>query len=86
MQIQETITIDGVEYPYLRDATPEEQAEAEKLQNELELETLKRRLAETDYKAIKYAEGWYSQEEYAPLKAERQIIRDRINRLEEENE
>ena len=43
---------------------------------------LKAQLSETDYKAIKYAEGWLSEEEYAPIKAERQAVRDRINRLE----
>lgn len=45
---------------------------------------LKQQLADTDYKAIKYAEGWYTEEEYAPIKAERQAIRDKINELEAE--
>ena len=43
---------------------------------------LKRILADTDYKAIKYAEGLISEEEYAPIKAERQHLRDQINELE----
>lgn len=43
---------------------------------------LKQQLLQTDYKAIKYAEGWLSEEEYAETKAERQIIRNEINRLE----
>lgn len=43
---------------------------------------LKRVLADTDYKAIKYAEGVLSAEEYAQTKAERQAWRDEINRLE----
>jgi len=47
---------------------------------------LKRKLAKTDYKAIKYAEGWISAEDYAPIKAERQAIRDQINDLEAELE
>lgn len=43
---------------------------------------LKQQLAQTDYKAIKYAEGWISEADYAPIKAERQKIRDEINRFE----
>jgi phage-related minor tail protein len=43
---------------------------------------LKSQLAKTDYQAIKYAEGWISEEEYAPIKANRQAIRDQINELE----
>jgi hypothetical protein len=42
------------------------------------------KLANTDYKAIKYAEGWLSDEEYEPIKAERQALRDKINALENE--
>lgn len=44
---------------------------------------LKQQLAKTDYKAIKYSEGWLSAEEYAPIKAERQALREKINRLEQ---
>lgn len=47
-----------------------------------EIFTLKRLLSETDYKAIKYAEGLLSAEEYAETKALRQSYRDRINELE----
>lgn len=43
---------------------------------------LKSQLKQTDYKAIKYAEGWITEEEYAEIKAERQRIREEINRLE----
>lgn len=45
---------------------------------------LKAQLQKTDYKAIKYSEGWLSDEEYAETKAERQRIREEINRLEQE--
>jgi hypothetical protein len=44
---------------------------------------LKAQLAETDYKAIKYAEGLISEAEYAPTKAERETIRAKIRALEE---
>ena len=47
-----------------------------------EIEELKGELSATDYKALKYMEGWLTQEEYAPIKAQRQQIRDRINELE----
>ena len=39
-------------------------------------------LRASDYKAIKYAEGLITAEEYEPIKAERQSLRDRINELE----
>lgn len=45
---------------------------------------LKDELQKTDYKAIKYFEGWLTEEEYAETKAERQRIREEINRLENE--
>lgn len=48
-----------------------------------QIESLKQQLADSDYKALKYAEGWINEEEYAPIKAERQRIRDEINRLQQ---
>lgn len=48
------------------------------------IEQLKSQLTATDYKAIKYAEGLISEADYAPIKAERQALRDRINELEKE--
>lgn len=52
----------------------------------LEIEELKKNLLDTDYKAIKYAEGHISEEEYLSIKDERQAWRDRINELEGELE
>lgn len=49
-----------------------------------EIESCKEQLSATDYKAIKYAEGLISEDDYAPIKAERQALRDRINELEKE--
>lgn len=40
-------------------------------------------LSESDFKAIKYAEGLYTEEEYIPIKTERQIHRQTINALNE---
>ena len=44
--------------------------------------SLKTKLKETDYQAIKYAEGQLSEEKYAVMKAQRQAWRDEINTLE----
>lgn len=40
-------------------------------------------LSATDYQAIKHSEGLISEEDYAPIKAQRQTLRDRINVLED---
>lgn len=41
-------------------------------------------LSKTDYEAIKYAEGWFTEEEYEPIKASREQIRVIIRELENE--
>lgn len=51
---------------------------------ELQIRILKQQLADTDYQAIKYAEGQLSDEEYAPIREQRQAWRDEINKLEVE--
>ena len=51
-------------------------------QYRIEIQQLKKQLSDTDYKAIKYAEGQISESEYASVRAERQGYRDRINYLE----
>lgn len=45
---------------------------------------LKSKLQSTDYKAIKYAEGELSAEEYAETREQRRAWRAEINALEEE--
>lgn len=50
-----------------------------------QIENLKRNLADTDYQAIKYAEGEISEEDYLPIKEKRRAWREEINRLEKEN-
>ena len=47
-----------------------------------EIDNLKDELARTDYKLYKYMDGSLSEEDYAPVKAQRQAWRDRINELE----
>lgn len=69
-----------------RDMTEEEiksyQEENEQT-TESKIAELKQMLADSDYKAIKYAEGLISDEEYEPIKAQRQEWRNEINILEE---
>ena len=45
---------------------------------------LKTNLVITDYKAIKYAEGEISEEEYGPIREQRRAWRVEINTLEAE--
>ena len=51
---------------------------------EFRLDALHQALANTDYKAIKHSEGMISDEDYVPIKAQRQEWRNEINRLESE--
>lgn len=67
--------------PEVHEPTPEELARQEKLNR---IAFLKGELARTDYEAIKYAEGWFTDEEYAEFKAQRQAWRVEINQLEQE--
>ena len=67
-----------------RDMTPEEIGSIASVPPEYKIEELRHRLEETDYKAIKYAEGLISEEEYAETRALRQSWRDEINELEKE--
>ena len=48
------------------------------------IDELKRDLADTDYKVLKYTEGELSEEEWATAKAERQAWRDEINTLQKQ--
>ena len=48
------------------------------------IDELKRRLAETDYKTLKYVEGELSEEEFLIEKSVRALWRAEINRLESE--
>jgi hypothetical protein len=77
------ININGI----TREMTAEELAEMKAFEQsaefkQMQIMQLKNQLAETYYKAIEFAEGWISAEEYEPIKAERQAIRNQINELE----
>lgn len=61
---------------------PYTENELERMAAEREIAELKAKLRDTDYQAIKYAEGAMSLVEYAETKALRQAWRERINVLE----
>ena len=61
---------------------PYTEKELEQMSARREIDGLKIRLRETDYRAIKFAEGVISAEQYAPNKAQRQAWRERIGELE----
>ena len=68
---------------YVKELCPmKTEADLLKDQYRSEIQQLKKQLSDTDYKAIKYAEGQISESEYASVRAERQGYRDRINELE----
>lgn len=48
-----------------------------------EIIELKQNLSSTDYLCLKHADGVLSDEEYEPIRVQRQQWRDRINELEE---
>ena len=87
--LSQNIPIEDVEvsdvngFYYRKDLCPMK-TEQDKLRDQyrLEITQLKKQLSDTDYKAIKYAEGQISESEYASVRAERQGYRDRINYLE----
>lgn len=58
------------------------QQEIAKQKAQVRINVLKELLQDSDYQAIKYAEGWIAAEEYKQIKAQRQVWRDEINELE----
>ena len=62
----------------------QKQAEIDEIQ--YKINEIKAKLSQTDYQAIKYAEGFISEADYAQIKAQRQAWRDEINALETELE
>lgn len=65
-----------------RTPTVEEMKADEATEINRQIRELKKKLFDTDYKAIKYSEGWLTDEEYAAVKAQREEWRKRINELE----
>ena len=73
------------DWPYLKDKCPHKtQADIDRENAIQEITQLKKQLSNTDYKAIKYAEGQLTEEEYAPTRSQRASWRARINKLQED--
>ena len=83
ISIEDTQQSDINGWTYKKELCPMK-TEEDKLKDQyrIEIQQLKKQLSDSDYKAIKYAEGQISESEYAPVRAERQGYRDRINELE----
>lgn len=73
-----TVVKDGEFYIFLPYEREEDCKRAE------EILQLKRNLAATDYKLMKYMEGFITDEEYAEVKRQRSEWREKINQLESE--
>ena len=61
--------------------TAEELKQQPQASVDTQIADLKQCLADTDYKAIKYAEGMITAEDYAVTKSQRQAWRSEINEL-----
>ena len=62
------------------------QVQLHKREIKSQIARLKFELHKTDYLALKHSEGWLTEEEYAPIKAHRQALREEINELQAELE
>ena len=72
-------------WTYRKDVCPmKTEQDLLKDQYRLEITQLKKQLSDTDYKAIKYAEGQLTEEEYSPTRSQRASWRARINKLQED--
>ena len=83
ISIEDTQQSDINGWTYRKELCPMK-TEEDKLKDQyrLEITQLKKQLSDTDYKAIKYAEGQISESEYSAIRELRQGYRDRINELE----
>lgn len=89
--LEEVVDVEGK--PYIPAHTEREEiwvyipyteTELKRMEAEQEISEIKMKLRDTDYQAIKYAEGMFTLSEYAPIREQRQAWRDRINELESE--
>lgn len=75
--------VEGGKFCIKRRTPTEEELAKDTISNRnKEISELKAKLAQTDYQAIKFAEGWITADDYAPTKALRNSWRARINELE----
>lgn len=94
--VEKIIDVEGVEYKeaydeyldiYVFKLFTKEELKINELNNlinnkQADIDSLKLCLLNTDYKVLKYIDGLYTDEEYAPIKAQRQIYRNEINNIE----
>ena len=72
-------------WTYLKSKCPHKtQSDIERENAIQEIAQLKKQLSDTDYKAIKYAEGQLIEEEYSATRSQRASWRARINKLQED--
>jgi hypothetical protein len=79
----ETIEV-NVYIPYTKKELADMEIMAQIEEKQQEMNNYKMMLASSDYEAIKYAEGWFTEEEYEPIKSEREKIREEIRKIEED--
>ena len=70
--------------PYTEEELRAKKIEKKISEKKMEILKYKNLLKETDYKAIKYAEGYYTDEEYESIKIIREGYRENIRNLEEQ--
>lgn len=85
ISIEDTQQSDINGWTYRKDVCPmKTEQDLLKDQYRLEIQQLKKLLSDSDYKAIKYAEGEINPEEYLPIKNQRAEWRAKINQLQSE--
>ena len=62
--------------------TAEQEKNISIMEINVQINALKEQLAETDYKALKFIDGEFTEKEYAPIREERKNYRIKINELE----
>lgn len=75
------------EYEDIQIYTPYTEQELTDIKKEkilIEIEQLKQTIASTDYQVLKYIEGCYTDEEFAEIKAHREMLRNLIGEKEQE--
>ena len=83
ISIEDTQQSDINGWTYRKDLCPMKTEEMIDRENAIqEIASLKKQLNDTDYKAIKYAEGEINPEDYLPIKNQRAEWRARINKLQ----
>ena len=85
ISIEDTQQSDINGWTYRKDVCPMKTQEMIDRENAIqEITQLKKQLSDTDYKAIKFAEGEINPEDYLPIKNQRAEWRAKINQLQAE--